>query len=73
MSIEKFFISRDPVYYEAWPDVVLTGDGTLVCVFCQCTHHKDRSYTRIMQTESSDRGRTWSPKHPVTEGTEDRP
>ena len=73
MSISKFSISNDPQHYEAWPDLVLTGNGMLLCVFCECTHHKDRTYTRIMQTESSDRGRTWSCKHPVTDGTEGRP
>lgn len=73
MSILQFSISRDERRYEAWPDVALTESGALVCVFCECTHHKDRSYTRIMQTESFDRGRTWTGKHPVTEGTEDRP
>ncbi len=73
MSISRFTISNDPLLYEAWPDVVLTSDGRLVCVFSECTHHKNRSYTRIMQTESFDRGRTWSRKHPVTEGTEKLP
>ena len=69
MNIEKFCISRDPELYEAWPDVVLTRSGKLVCVFTECTHHSDRSYTRIMQTESVDEGRTWTAKHPLTEGT----
>ena len=66
MSIQKFFISRDPVLYEAWPDVALTPGGKLVAVFSECIHHIDRSYTQIMLTESVDRGRTWSPKRPLT-------
>lgn len=69
MEIKKFKISNDPQWYEAWPDVVLTDEGVMVAVFSECTHHKDRSYTRIMLTESSDRGRTWTAKHPLTEGT----
>ncbi len=69
MKIEKFTISRDPSVYEAWPDVTLAPGGKLVCVFTECSHHKDRSYTRIMLTESGDRGRNWSPKRPLTEGT----
>ncbi|MBQ9803603.1 MAG: exo-alpha-sialidase [Lentisphaeria bacterium] len=69
MCIEKFVISRDPAFYEAWPDVALTRSGRLVTVFTECIHHSDRSYTRIMLTESDDRGRTWSQKHPLTEGT----
>lgn len=64
----KFTISNDPNIYEAWPDVVLTKSGKLVCVFSECTHHGDRSYTRIVVVDSIDRGRAWSPKRPVTEG-----
>ena len=67
--IEKFTISRDDSICHAWPDVALTPDGSLVCVFSECTHHGDRSYTRVMICDSSDRGRTWTPKRPVTEGT----
>jgi len=73
MKIEKFRISNDPALYEAWPDVALTRSGKLVCVFTECTHHGDRSYTRIMLTESTDEGRTWTPKRPLTEGTKGLP
>lgn len=65
--IQKFTVSRDDSVYQAWPDVALTRSGKLVCVFSECTHHGDRSYTRIMMTDSMDRGRNWSPKRPVTE------
>ena len=71
--IQRFTISRDNSIYEAWPDVVLTPANTLICVFAECTHHGDRSYTRIMLTESEDRGRNWTLKHPLTEGTRDLP
>ncbi len=71
--IDKHTISRDDAIYEAWPDVARLPDGRLVCVFSECTHHRDRSYTRIMLTDSSDRGRTWSPKRPLTEGTQGLP
>ena len=73
MTIEKFRISNDPAMYEAWPDVALTRSGKLVCVFTECTHHKDRYYTRIMLAESTDDGRNWTPKRPLTEGTKDLP
>jgi len=66
--IEKFSISNDKEYYEAWPDVALTKSGKLVCIFSECNHHNDRSYTRIMLTDSEDRGRTWSPKRALSEG-----
>lgn len=71
--IQKFTVSRDDTIYEAWPDVTLTPSGKLLCVFSECTHHTDRSYTRIVCCESTDRGRTWSPKRPVTEATNGLP
>ncbi|MFA7159861.1 MAG: sialidase family protein [Kiritimatiellia bacterium] len=67
--IRKYSISRDDGLYEAWPDVTLTPSGKLVCVFSECTHHRDRSYTRVMLADSSDRGRTWTPKRPLTEAS----
>lgn len=73
MNIEKFSISNDPGLYEAWPDLAMTASGKLVCVFTECTHHHDRSYTRIMLAESVDEGRTWTPKRPLTEGTRGLP
>ncbi len=65
--IEKFVVSRDDSIYEAFPDVTLTASGKLVCVFLECTHHGDRSYTCNMLTTSTDRGRTWSKKRPLGE------
>ena len=70
--IEKHVISCDPDVYEAWPDIVLTRSGKLVCVFSECTHHGNREYTRIVTVESTDRGYTWKSKKPVTEATHDR-
>ncbi|HHW10609.1 MAG TPA: exo-alpha-sialidase [Firmicutes bacterium] len=67
--IRKFTVSRDDSIYEAWPDVTLTPGGKLICVFSECNHHNDRSYTRIVLCESTDRGRTWSAKRPLTDGT----
>lgn len=66
MAIRKFTVSRDDSVYEAWPDLVKTRSGRLICVFTECTHHKDRSRSRIMITHSDDRGRTWSEKQPFT-------
>ena len=70
MKIEKFLISRDPQWYHAWPDVALTSDGTLVCIFNECTNHCSRPHSCIMLCESADRGRTWTEKHPLTEATD---
>lgn len=71
--IQKYTVSRDDSIYEAFPDVTLTADGRLLCVFEECTHHGDRSWTRLALTESSDRGRTWSPKRALTGETKGRP
>ena len=65
--VQKFIVSRDESIYEAWPDVVLTEGGKLICVFTECEHHLDRKNSRLMITESLDRGRTWSAKKPFTE------
>jgi len=65
--VERFIVSRDDSIYEAFPDVALTASGRLVCVISECTHHRDRSYTRIVYTTSDDRGRSWSAKHALSE------
>ncbi len=64
--IEKFSISRDESFFHGWPDLALFHDR-LVCVFSECTHHGDRTHTRIMVVTSDDRGRTWTAKGPVSE------
>lgn len=65
--MNKFTVCRDDKWYLAWPDVALTPSGKLVCIFSECTHHGDRSYTRIMLCDSGDRGRSWTPKRPLSE------
>jgi hypothetical protein len=71
--MEKYTVSRDDNVYEAFPDLALTPSGRLVCVFAECTHHADRSYTRLMVTHSTDQGRTWHPKYALTEATHGLP
>lgn len=73
MAIQKFSVSKDDNYYEAFPDVVLTDGGKLIVVFEECTHHSDRSYARIMKTESTDRGRTWTKKEKFTDSNDGWP
>ena len=72
MAIEKYVVSKDDGIYEAWPDLVQTDSGKLICVFAECTHHIDRNEARLVLRESRDRGRTWSPKRYLTDkGTRD--
>lgn len=70
MAIQYFSVSKDDSIYEAFPDAVLTDGGKLISVFEECTHHSDRSYARIMKCESTDRGRTWTPKMCVFDNIE---
>jgi len=67
MSLQKFTVSRDDSIYEAWPDVIQTNSGKLICVFSECAHHLNRENARIAICESVDRGRTWSDKKYLTE------
>lgn len=49
MPIQKFTISNDPDFYEAWPDMVLTDAGKLVCVFSECTPLGNRRRISILR------------------------
>ncbi|MGC9359843.1 MAG: sialidase family protein [Anaerolineae bacterium] len=71
--IQRYVVSRDDEVYEAWPDLARAQDGRLVCVFSECTHHLDRSFTRLVTVESLDDGRSWSQKRPLTEATRGLP
>ncbi len=64
-------ISQDANLYEAFPDIAIMPNGRLICVFLECKHHVDRSYSRIMLCESHDSGRTWTPKRALTESLQD--
>lgn len=33
MPVEKFTVSNDRSVYEAWPDLLQTESGKLICVF----------------------------------------
>jgi len=66
-EIQKYIVSRDDSIYESWPDLTLTPSGKLICTFTECAFHTNRDFSRIMITESVDRGRTWKSKMPFTE------
>ena len=67
MPIERHVVSRDESIYEAWPDIVLTDSGKLICVFAECTEHLNRTNARLALCYSEDRGRTWSAKSYLTQ------
>lgn len=68
MAIQKFTVSRDDTIYEAWPDLVKTKSGRLICVFSECTAHVNRENQRLVYCISTDKGRTWSEKRVLAEG-----
>ena len=65
-GLQKFVVDRDDSKYEAWPDLALTPSGKLICIFTECAFHTNRDHSRIVITESFDRGRTWTPKKALT-------
>ncbi|HOD92923.1 MAG TPA: sialidase family protein [Clostridia bacterium] len=67
MALEKYIVSKDDSIYEAWPDIAMTKNGKLICVFSECKHHGDRDQARIVYKESLDKGKTWSEKIALTE------
>ena len=71
--MEKFLVCRDDSLYLAFPDVARAHDSErLICVFSECTHHGDRSHTRIVFCVSDDRGRTWTPRRPLSDALQKR-
>ncbi|MBE6591758.1 MAG: exo-alpha-sialidase [Ruminococcaceae bacterium] len=67
MALQKFSVCKDEEMYLAWPDLHLTQDQRLICVFTECNHHLDRDRSRICISESPDRGRTWTERRYLTE------
>jgi hypothetical protein len=65
--MKHYLISKDPAIYQAFPDLALTDTGRLICVFSECTHHLDRSWSHIAWRVSDDRGKTWSEKRSLVE------
>ena len=56
-------VSRDDDLYEAFPDVCLLSTGRLLCLYRETDTHIAGT-SRIMLTESEDRGHSWSEPRP---------
>lgn len=65
--MQKYIVSRDDSLYEAFPDLVKTDSGRLICVYTECAHHGNRELSRIAFRTSDNHGRSWSPVHALTE------
>lgn len=75
--MEKFTISRNDDIYEAFPDVVKTDSGILICTYREAITHSpvhgingNQGYCRIIIRRSLDGGLHWGPRQIVC-GTED--
>ena len=63
----KMTISRDDHIYECFPDIAMTPDGTLVCIYRESMAHAPFPFSRIAVRRSLDGGRTWLPKQIIDE------
>ena len=69
--MQKYIVSRDDSLYEAFPDLVKTDSGRLICVYTECAHHGNRDLSRIVFRTSDNRGKSWSSVHALTERRSD--
>ncbi|MDO9464717.1 MAG: sialidase family protein [bacterium] len=63
----KLIVSRDDHIYECFPDIAMTPDGTLVCIYRESMQHAPFPFSRIAVRRSLDGGRTWLPKQIIDE------
>jgi len=63
----KLTVSRDDNIYECFPDVAMTPDGTLVCIYRECMMHAPFPFSRIAVRRSTDGGYNWQEKRILTE------
>jgi len=66
-SIARGIVTRDDSVYECFPDLALTPDGKLVCVYRECMGHAPAPFSRLVARRSEDAGSTWSPKQTLME------
>ena len=69
--MQKYIVSRDDSLYEAFPDLVKTDSGRLICIYTECAHHGNRDLSRIVFRTSDNRGKSWSSVHALTERRSD--
>ena len=62
-SLRNVTVARDDNLYEAFPDVCLLPTGKLLCLYRESDTHVAGT-SRIMLTESEDRGHSWSEPRP---------
>jgi sialidase-1 len=68
--MQKITVSRDDSLYEAFADIAVAGDGTLVCTYRESLCHSSRPFSRVIVRRSIDDGLTWGPRQIVFERTQ---
>ena len=58
--MERFTISRDDRYHEAWPSTCRTAEGELICAYAEADVHGGGAVPSAVVRKSRDDGRTWS-------------
>ena len=58
--MQRFTVSRDDRYHEAWPSICLAANGTLVCCYAEADRHGGGAVPSAVVRSSDDEGATWS-------------
>lgn len=58
--MQRFTVSRDDRYHEAWPGICIAANGTLVCCYAEADRHGGGAVPSAVVRLSDDEGATWS-------------
>ena len=58
--MQRFTVSRDDRYHEAWPSICVAADGNLVCSYAEADRHGGGAVPSAVVRISDDEGGTWS-------------
>ena len=58
--MQRFTVSRDDRYHEAWPSICVAADGNLVCCYAEADRHGGGAVPSAVVRISDDEGSTWS-------------
>lgn len=58
--MQRFTVSRDDRYHEAWPGICIAANGALVCCYAEADRHGGGAVPSAVVRLSEDEGATWS-------------
>lgn len=58
--MQRFTVSRDDRYHEAWPGICMAANGALVCCYAEADRHGGGAVPSAVVRLSEDEGATWS-------------